>query len=261
MKRVVILVDGQNLFYGLKDMGLREREIKWDVFFRSLLSTSEDEFVRAYWFRPQKILDSHYTSNNIRSTIIYKHYRGYLDQYKTDPTRVPGDILADVEQKANEAENWLKTEKTKFAQIEYNYDQISLEFGDIEFVKTGIVKVNPYNQEYIGEKGVDISLAVKMISLSVEAKADKIVLVSGDFDYGEAIKFVKNNMTKVHVVKLHKGYPPKNRSVSRDLAVLADKVIDVYESEIKTKFSKSPTIPSTSTITPVAVLPTETNPN
>ena len=64
----------------------------------------------------------------------------------------------------------------------------------------------------------------------------EIILVSGDFDYAEAIKFVKNNMTKIHLVKLHKGVPPKNRSVSRDLAVLADKVIDVYESELKSKF-------------------------
>jgi uncharacterized LabA/DUF88 family protein len=105
-------------------------------------------------------------------------------------------------------------------------------------VKTGVVKVNPFIQEYVGEKGVDIALAVKMISLSVEKKCDKLILVSGDFDYAEAMKFVKNNMTKIHLVKLHKGIPPKNRSVSRDLAVLADKVIDVYESEIKSKFVK-----------------------
>ena len=70
-------------------------------------------------------------------------------------------------------EDWLKQERTRFNQIEYNYDQIGLEYGDIEFVKTGIVKVDPYIQQYIDEKRVDIALAVKMISLSVKKNAKR----------------------------------------------------------------------------------------
>ena len=89
-----------------------------------------------------------------------------------------------------------------------------------------MVKIDPYKQDYLGEKGVDISLAVKMISLSVGKKCDKIILVSGDYDYSEAIRFVKDNMTKINVVKFHKGYPPRNKSMSRDISFLADKVIE-----------------------------------
>ncbi len=237
MKRVVILIDGQNLFYSLKDIGVFEKNIKWDVFFQSLL-TSEDELIRTYWFRPQRILDTFYTPHNIRNNIIYKKFNNYYPIYKTDRASIPENIITQIEDEAKKVEHWLKQEKELFAKIEYNYDQLSLTFGDIEFIKTGVVKVNPYYQEYLGEKGVDIALAVKMISLSVEKKCDKIILVSGDFDYSEAIKFVKNNMTKIHLVKFHKGVPPKNKSVSRDLAVLADKIIDVYEDELKVKFLK-----------------------
>jgi hypothetical protein len=61
---------------------------------------------------------------------------------------------------------------------------------------------------------------------------------SGDYDYAEAINYVKNNMTKVHIVKLHKGFPPKNRSMSRDLSDLADKVIDLYEADIRSNYLK-----------------------
>lgn len=68
--------------------------------------------------------------------------------------------------------------------------------------------------------------------------ATKIILVSGDYDYAEAISYVKNNMTKVHIVKTHKGYPPKNKNMSRDLSVLADKVIDLYEADIRSNFLK-----------------------
>jgi uncharacterized LabA/DUF88 family protein len=236
-KRVVILIDGQNLFYSLKDIGALEREIKWDLFFQSLLS-AEDELSRTYWFRPQKILDNHHSHNDIRNQIFYKKFRTYLYDFKNDPSKVPVNVMAQVEAEAVKAEEWLKKKKTTFSQIEYNYDQLCLEFGDIEFVKTGVVKVNPFTQEYVGEKGVDISLAVKMIALSVENNCDKIILISGDYDYAEAIKFVKNRMTKIHIVKLHKGVPPKNRSVSRDLAILADRVIDVYETDLKTTFKK-----------------------
>ena len=46
-------------------------------------------------------------------------------------------------------------------------------------------------------------------------------------------------MTKIHIVRMHKGYPPKSKSMSRDLSVLADKIIDVYEADIRDKYMKS----------------------
>lgn len=237
MKKVIVLVDGQNLYYGLKSMKLLESNIHWSNLFKCFL-TDDDELIRTYWFRPQKILDTYYTHTNIVYQIIKNEFHKYLREYCLDQTRIPCDIEAVVNERVQNIEEWIKKEKNKFSSIEYNYDQMALEFEDIEIVKTGIVKINPYQQYYIGEKGVDISLAVKMISLSVERKCDKIILVSGDYDYAEAIKFVKNNMTKIHIVKFHNGEPPKNRSVSRDLAVLADKVIDVYETEIKQSYLK-----------------------
>lgn len=237
MKKVTILIDGQNLFYALKDMGIVERDIKWTEFFKSLLA-SEDELIRIYWFRPQKILDSYYTQSNIRFQIVNRLFKSYLSEYKIDPSRLPSEIISEIEKESGKVETWIKEEKIKFSQIEYNYDQLSIEFEDIEIVKTGIVKINPFMGIYIGEKGVDIALAVKMISLSVEKNCDKIILVSGDYDYAEAIKYVKNKMTKIHIVKFHKGYPPKNKNMSRDLSVLADKVIDVFESDLKEKFQK-----------------------
>jgi uncharacterized LabA/DUF88 family protein len=237
MKRVIILIDGQNLFYGLRNIGILEKEINWKKFFNSLLS-ADDELIRTYWFCPQKIQDAYFTNQNIKNHIVFKNFNSYCSSYKSDPKSLPAHIETQIDTEVNKVESWLKQEKTRFSQIEYNYDQLSLEYEDIEIVKTGIIKINPYLQEYIGEKGVDIALAVKMIALSVENKCDKIILLSGDYDYAEAIKFVKNNMTKIHIVKIHKGYPPKNRSVSRDLAVLADKILDVYESEIRANYLK-----------------------
>lgn len=237
-KKVVVLVDGQNLYYGLKSIGFKEREITWNKLFNSFLEDG-DELVRAYWFRPQRIQDGNLTPESLRNQIVYKHYRGSYDNFRENKLDlINKDTLDKIENDAKEVEAWLKGQKDHFNNIEYQYDQLCLENNDIEIVKKGIVKVNPYKQEYSGEKGVDIALAVKMLSISVENKCNKIILVSGDYDYAEAIAYVKNNMTKVHIVKLHKGFPPKNKSMSRDLSVLADKVIDLYEADIRTNYLK-----------------------
>lgn len=237
-KKVVILIDGQNLFYGLQHLNLKERDIKWTDLFNSILEQN-DELVRTYWFRPQKLQDSHLNSESIRNQIVYKNYNGCYNNYKSgNHSQINPTTLASIEAQAKEVEQWIHEQKTKFSNIEFNYDQLCLDNSDIEIVKKGIVKINPYKKEFNGEKGVDIALAVKMISLSVEKKCDKIILMSGDYDYAEAISYVKNNMTKVHIVKWHKGYPPKNKNTSRDLSVLADKVLDLYEENIRTNFVK-----------------------
>ncbi len=230
------MVDGQNLYYSLQEMGIMEKNVDWTKLFNSIIDLG-DELIRAYWFRPAKILDTYYTENNIRNSIVYKKFRNQLDKFKkNDFENIPQKVRDDVDRELKKVSFWIKQQKEKFANIEYAYDQLCLIHDDIEMVKTGVVKIDPYKQTYVGEKGVDISLAVKMISLSVGKKCDKIILVSGDYDYSEAIRFVKDNMTKINVVKFHKGYPPRNRSMSRDLSVLADKVIDVYEMNLKNKY-------------------------
>lgn len=239
-KTVVILVDGQNLYYSLQEMKIVEKDVDWTSLFNSMIDTNE-ELIRAYWFRPAKILDTYYTESNIKNSIVYRKYRTHFDNFKSNELdKIPTHVKDDIVSEYSKIINWIKKQKDKFANIEYAYDQLCLVHDNIEMVKTGVVKIDPYKQTYVGEKGVDISLAVKMISLSIGKKCDKIILVSGDYDYSEAIRFVKDNMTKINVVKFHKGYPPKNRSMSRDLSVLADKVIDVYEADLKSVYKKIP---------------------
>ena len=68
MKKVVILVDGQNLYYSLQEMKILEKEVNWTSLFDSMIENDE-ELIRAYWFRPAKILDTYYTENNVRNSI------------------------------------------------------------------------------------------------------------------------------------------------------------------------------------------------
>ncbi|MEJ0101969.1 MAG: hypothetical protein WDO19_05145 [Bacteroidota bacterium] len=175
MSNAIILIDGQNLYYGLKDLSLNEWDINWSSFFKSLLSP-DDKLLRTYWFRPQKILDTFHTPHHIRSTICFKKFNSYSHLYNQDSISVPSHISSQIEAEAVIVENWLKEVKEKFSKSEYKYDQISMDYEDIEVVKTGVVKVDPHKQAMIGEKGVDISLAVKMIALSVQKRCDKIYI-------------------------------------------------------------------------------------
>ena len=96
--------------------------------------------------------------------------------------------------------------------------EIARKYHNIELVQVGYLKINPYNQIYIGEKGVDIALAVKMLSLSYEKKCDRIILLSGDYDYIEAMRKAKDNLN-VDMVKFYKGSPPHSKNSSERIRI------------------------------------------
>lgn len=235
MKRTIILIDGQNLFYSLKNMKIWESEIEWTKFFNSLLD-KDDELLRTYWYRPAKILDRGFTYNRFYGSYIWKNHNDLHAAYYEDYRSLPSSIKIEAEGHSKECLKWIDEQKAMFTRTELNYDTLSLKHDNIEIVKTGIVKIDPVKRIWLGEKGVDVALAVRMIEFTVQKKCDKIIFISGDYDYLPAIQFAKNEMMRVHVVMFHKGYPPKNRSMSKDISMIADKVINVYESELRKKY-------------------------
>jgi len=50
------------------------------------------------------------------------------------------------------------------------------------------------------EKGVDVGLATKMLTLGVNKAYDTAILVSGDKDYMETVKFIKNLGLRVEII-------------------------------------------------------------
>ena len=104
-------------------MKIVEKEIDWTKFFLSIIG-SDDELIRAYWFRPAKILDTYYTSENVKKSIVYKKYRHHLENYKSgNLTSVPQTVKDDVDSECKKVLEWIKAQKDKFANIEYAYDQ------------------------------------------------------------------------------------------------------------------------------------------
>jgi uncharacterized LabA/DUF88 family protein len=215
MKKVIILIDGQNLYYSIKELGLKEIDIDWAKFFNHLIDES-DELLRIYWFRPEKISDHK------------------IDIYKAKFHASKLDISA--EELLEKAQEWYNKCLTEFKSQSRKYDLLKQDYEGIALVKKGVIKVNPWKQLYLGEKGVDVSLAVTMIKFM--HLIDKVILVSGDYDYSEAIEYVKENMKKVHLVRFLKDGSRTHSSMSKELALCADKVIDVKQTDLKTTFKR-----------------------
>lgn len=219
MKKTLVFVDGQNLFYSLKNINLTESQINWDSLFSALIEAN-DELIRVYWYQPQKLSTPHLTIEKARRFIE-----------KDNQGKSSGELDAIAKDALKQAHSWSEDQAQKYQKQLHRYDEMSIKYPMIEMVRKGIVRIDAFKQEYLGEKGVDVALAVNMIKY--HEKCDKLILVSGDLDYAEAVQFVKDNLKKVHIVRFFRGSPPINKSVSRTLMALADKVIDVYEKEIK----------------------------
>jgi uncharacterized LabA/DUF88 family protein len=80
------------------------------------------------------------------------------------------------------------------------------------------------------EKGVDVSLVTDMLKFAFMNVLDVCILVSGDNDFAEAVKIVKDRGIRVEIAAFE-------HSIGRDLRMLADKFtsIDSIVSKIEQK--------------------------
>lgn len=244
-KRIIIFIDGQNLYHAIRSIGLREIDIDFKKVFNDCLE-EEDELIRTYLFRPEKVQNFYIDKRKIACDILEAKEESVdtnnlIERLKSesDINYLPPEIKSQVNEKFNESVLWLSSLKQQFSQSDYKYTKLSDCYTDFAIVRKGVLKVDPYNQKILGEKGVDVALSVNMVKMSFTGKLDKIILFSGDYDHSEGVIVCKDNMHKVHIVKIHRGHPPKNISSSRDLLSLADKVINIYESDLKGKYARA----------------------
>ena len=88
----------------------------------------------------------------------------------------------------------------------------------------------------VGEKGVDVALAVDMVR---QAHAyDHAVVISGDYDDVPAIQAVKDMLRRVTVVSVMKGTPPQHQGHARRLRGPCDDEVHLYEADLKGKYRR-----------------------
>ncbi len=210
MKRALAYVDGSNLHNQLKNVGLLEKDIHWRAFFEFALP-EQYELIRASWYHVNRLAP-------------HQWYPSLTRRYCP-----PG---VDENAFENRCRHWYETESIRLQKLHDEvHSRIAIENDFVDYRYSGVLRVNPYNQERMEEKGVDVGLAVDLVT-QMESY-DVAVLVSGDYDFAEAIRHVKSQGRQVHLLTIEPGYRSELRGQAWGLRVLVDMVTPVFESDLK----------------------------
>jgi len=77
------------------------------------------------------------------------------------------------------------------------------------------------------EKGVDVGLAIKMLTLGINQAFETALLVSGDRDYLETIKYLKNIGLRVEVISWQAGLSDAVATESSTPVIFLDDIKDL----------------------------------
>lgn len=211
MKKAVAFIDGENFYHKIGEFGdLRPWFIDWKKFLATITPQGH-ELVRAYYYKCEKI--------------------SAYDFSRPLPRRVRLNANETAESRKAKAQAWYDQSVTDYQKQLSDYElNIASRFADIEIRKVGTLKVDPWDEDMLGEKGMDVGLSVDMLEMA--PLADTEILVSGDADYAPAVKAIKGKLKKVYVVRFFSGPPPRTKGTGADLLTYADETIDIYEDEI-----------------------------
>ena len=222
--KTVIFVDGQNFRHNLRDFHFRsdpphpnnpeyrldEKHFRWQEFFQDALAKFDDvtgwdhQLVRVYWYYAESITP--WSPNLWRAQRIVDEHAGRI------PELTPELVI-------QKAQDWYEHEFRRFHQLRKSvFEEIQQSTNFLEFKYVGqyvVQPFRPYRLDYdydgninfqgtqVGEKGVDIGIAVDMISKM--GSFDAAVLVSGDSDFFPVVRFLKDNLKYVYHFSVGRG--------------------------------------------------------
>ena len=260
--KTVIFIDGQNFKKNLQEFsftsqkpGVRyptyvmdEKHFEWDKFFLSVIEKFNEEtylqhtLLRAYWYNAETITPFQENPRWVQSI---------LDKYRGDfPELNAADVVALAKQWwERERDNFSTARSTVFENIQRRTD-----FLEFKYVGQYIVRpFDPYRLERnsdgtfsyqgkrVGEKGVDVGIAVDMIAKSSDYDAG--ILISGDLDYMPAIVHIKNQLRHFYQFSIAKGIPPRIRHLSPWLRGVVDSFQSFDELKFLREFLRRDDIP------------------
>ncbi len=239
--RTVIFIDGQNFRRNLLEFSFQSQEtnVRYPTFrldekhflWRDLFLAVTEQFnkatlldhtlVRAYWYNAETITpfqqDPRWTQQ-------------ILDRYGREFPELTSAMVETM------ARAWWERERDHFSNTRSTvFESIQRRTDFLEFKYVGQYVVRPfdpyriYRDPYgkivylgkrVGEKGVDIGIAVDMIAKIQDYDAG--ILISGDSDYMPAVAFIKDRLKYFYQFSLAKGIPPRVRHLSPWLRGIVD---------------------------------------
>jgi len=251
MIRTAIYIDGENLRKTVEkyefsidsySYQLRERLINWTEFFKGIIAklkertSLEHRLIGARW----------YLSNQVR--VIGESIRNMRFCLADCLKELPSLSESELEQLSKD---WIEKEKIRVrkeseeirADLEKKYDYLEFKYVG-EFILNRYKKhncgtdsrtrANYYNGTRAGERGVDVGMAVDMVTQITSL--DAIVIVSGDRDFIPAIDYIKTRMVNVYSFTLARGVPPHVEYLSEWLKGSVDIALFFDELEFLSRY-------------------------
>lgn len=258
--KTVIFVDGQNFRRNLQEFAfppipenapesaassslkLDESHFSWELFFPDILTKCSEQtkdkyrLIRTYWYNAETV-SAWYVDEKQVDRIVSKNQSRFPDLTKAMVIQL--------------AEKWYQKNRKKFYDIKDNvYENIQKSVDFIEFKYVGQFKLRPFSVHKLekvhgeynymgvreGEKGVDIGIAIDMISKM--RGYDVAILVSGDQDFYPLVKYLKDQLKQVFQFSIAKGIPPKVNYLSAYLKSIVDLFAAYDEEELLSKYLK-----------------------
>ena len=261
--RTVIFVDGQNFKSNLQEFSYRssdisvryplyrldEKHFDWTKFFLSVVDKFNDAthldhvLIRAYWYTAETITPF----PQARDQWIQK----IIDDYGASFSELTHEFVSTL------AREWWERERDIFQNTRSRiFENVQRQTDFLEFQYTGQYVVRPfdvyriyrgysdeivYQGKRVGEKGVDVGIAVDMISKLQNYDAG--ILISGDADYIPAVLYIKNQLKNFYQFSLAKGIPPRIHHLSPWLRGVVDSFQSFNELEFIENYLNRPAVP------------------
>jgi len=226
--QTVVFIDGRNFRYNLQAFRfhgaggpdpdryyrLDEKHFLWRDFFLGILAKFNEatglthRLMRVYWYSAESMRPFQVSDRLVNKV---------LNRYSTQFPDLTSDLVVRL------ARDWYAEERRYFEQTQEKvFENIQRNVDFLEFKYVGEYVVRPFdpyaferNQDgtyrYLGtregEKGVDVGIAVDMVSKM--PNYDVGILVSGDADFIPAVRYLKDNLKLVYQFSLAQGIPPR----------------------------------------------------
>ena len=257
--RTVVFIDGENFRNNLRHFAfvsnpalgayrLEEKHFFWKAFFQGVINEFDKatswthQLIRVYWYYSATI--SPWSESPRLAQKVVDEYAGRIALTANQVTQL--------------AKDWYGKERRYFEKLrEQTFEDIQRDTGFLEFKYVGQYVVHPYRvfridtdtqggvTNYLGrqqgEKGVDIGIAVDMISKM--DNYDAAILISGDADYIPAVKYLKDHLKYVYQFSIAKGVPPIIEYLSAYLKGTADCFAFYDEIRLLSEFLNRKNIP------------------
>ena len=264
--KTIIAVDGENFRNALRQFNFRsnpphpnnqeyrleEHHFLWRDFFRGVIDRFNERtgwdhrLVRVYWYYARQIVPWQERANLAQRVV---------QRYQQEIPQLTTEIVI------SKAKEWYDRESSYFNKQRDDVlegIQRSTDFLEFKYVVQYVVRpFDPYilrldaqtgelvyRGTQAGEKGVDLGIAVDLISKL--QNYDAAILISGDADYLPLVNYLKDNLKAVYQFSLAKGVPPEVRYLSQWLQGAVDCFASFDERELlQTYLDRSARIPPT----------------